>query len=226
MRVLITSGATREPIDGVRFITNFSTGATGAALAERLRRGGHQVFYLHGQGARRPRDPRGCAVFNDFKDLDRKLRGLLRRRRFDLILHLAAVGDYSVRSVVVGGRRRQPARLRKIDSGAEVRIELKRNFKILDRLSGYAANRPLIVGFKLTNTTDQAAIRRAVGRLGCDLVVHNDRHDMKDDRTRKFRIFERGRMLAACASRSELARRLCSVAKRGRDHASRIGRGQ
>jgi phosphopantothenoylcysteine synthetase/decarboxylase len=226
MRVLITSGATREPIDGVRFITNFSTGATGAALADYFRLRGHQVVYLHGRGAAKPKDPRDCVEFDDFRDLDRRLRGLLGRRRFDLVLHLAAVSDYSVKSVVVGGKRHSPARLRKIDSGAEVRIELKRNFKILDRLPRYAAGRPLIVGFKLTNTKDQAEVRRAVGRLGCDLVVHNDLHDMRDDRTRKFRILGSGRLLAACASRAELARRLCTVAEQRREHASRVGRRQ
>jgi phosphopantothenoylcysteine synthetase/decarboxylase len=225
VKVLITSGATREPIDGVRFITNFSTGATGAALADHFRRRGHRVVYLHGLGAAKPKERRGCVAFGDFKDLDRKLRGWLCRRRFDLILHLAAVGDYSVKSVLVDGRRRL-ARLRKLGSGAEVRVELKRNFKILDRLPGYAANRPLIVGFKLTNTTDQAAIRRAVRRLGCSLVVHNDLHDMRGGRTRRFRLWEAGRPLAACSSRGELARRLCSVAERRRGHASRIGRGQ
>lgn len=226
MKVLITSGATREPIDGVRFITNFSTGATGAELADCFRGRGHRVVYLHGLGAAQPKDPRGCVAFSDFKDLDRKLKGLLRRLRFDLILHLAAVSDYSVSSVLVGGRRHHPARLSKIDSNAEVKVELKRNFKILDRLSGYAAGRPLIVGFKLTNTADHAAIRRAVGKLGCELVVHNDLHDMTDDVTRKFRIFEAGRLLADCPSRAELARRLCALAELRRDHASRLGRGQ
>ena len=34
MNVLITSGGTREPIDGVRVIANSSTGATGAAIAD------------------------------------------------------------------------------------------------------------------------------------------------------------------------------------------------
>jgi phosphopantothenoylcysteine synthetase/decarboxylase len=226
VRVLITSGATREPIDGVRFITNFSTGSTGAVLADYFRRVGHQVVYLHGQGAAKPKDSRGCVAFCDFKDLDRKLKDLLRRQRFDLILHLAAVSDYSVRSVIVGGRRHRPASLRKLDSGAEVQVQLKRNFKILDRLPGYAAGHPLIVGFKLTNTTDRVEIFRAVGKLGCDLVVHNDLHDMKDDRTRSFRILESGRLVATCASRAELARRLCAVAENRRDHASRIGRGK
>ena len=38
MRILVTAGATREPLDEVRFVSNVSSGATGAALADALRR--------------------------------------------------------------------------------------------------------------------------------------------------------------------------------------------
>jgi len=213
MKVLVTSGATREAIDGVRFLTNFSTGATGAALADYFRAQGHSVAYLHGAGAARPRSPRGCAEFGDFADLDRRLQELLRRRRFDLILHLAAVSDFSVASVTVGARRCSPARLAKLDSRAPVRLELKKNFKILDRLPRYARNRPLIVGFKLTNGAGSAAVRRAVGRLQADLVVHNDRRDMSGGR-RRFAVYEAGALKARCLSRGALARSLHSFATR------------
>ena len=54
MKILITSGATREPIDQVRFITNMSTGKTGASLAESFAKKGHDVTYLHGQGSHTP----------------------------------------------------------------------------------------------------------------------------------------------------------------------------
>jgi phosphopantothenoylcysteine decarboxylase/phosphopantothenate--cysteine ligase len=36
MKVLVTSGATREPIDSVRYISNLSSGRTGAAICEAL----------------------------------------------------------------------------------------------------------------------------------------------------------------------------------------------
>ncbi len=51
MNLLITAGATREPIDDVRFISNVSTGATGAALAIAFADAGHQVTLLRGIGA-------------------------------------------------------------------------------------------------------------------------------------------------------------------------------
>ncbi len=46
--VLITSGATREPIDPVRFITNRSSGKMGYALATAAHRRGAKVIYIKG----------------------------------------------------------------------------------------------------------------------------------------------------------------------------------
>lgn len=45
-RVLVTAGATREPIDPVRFITNHSTGKMGYAIAENAVRRGAQVTLI------------------------------------------------------------------------------------------------------------------------------------------------------------------------------------
>ena len=52
---LVTSGGTAAPLDPVRYLDNFSTGARGAALAEALiSRGGYAVLFLHRAGSRTP----------------------------------------------------------------------------------------------------------------------------------------------------------------------------
>lgn len=48
LRVLVTAGPTREPIDPVRFITNHSTGSMGYEIARCARRLGHQVTLISG----------------------------------------------------------------------------------------------------------------------------------------------------------------------------------
>jgi phosphopantothenoylcysteine synthetase/decarboxylase len=217
MRVLITSGATREPIDGVRFITNFSTGLTGAALAERFLREGCEVVYLHGAAAARPSGKARLVEFESFGDLDMKLRAELKGRRFDAIVHLAAVSDYSVRSVSVGSRRCAPGKLAKIDSSREVSIRLKRNPKILDRLRGYAGRaKPMIAAFKLTHGADARHIEEAVRRLAgkADIVVHNDLAEFDGGRSRSFHIYEAGRKVADCRSRAGLAARLLRMLRK------------
>ena len=46
--IVISAGPTREPLDPVRFISNYSTGTMGAALAEETIRRGHQAVVVSG----------------------------------------------------------------------------------------------------------------------------------------------------------------------------------
>jgi phosphopantothenoylcysteine synthetase/decarboxylase len=51
MKVLVTAGGTSEPIDGVRRITNTSTGATGGVIARAFAARGHDVVLIHAADA-------------------------------------------------------------------------------------------------------------------------------------------------------------------------------
>jgi phosphopantothenoylcysteine synthetase/decarboxylase len=50
MRLLITAGPTREPLDAVRFLSNRSSGKVGLALAAAGQAAGHEVTLLLGPG--------------------------------------------------------------------------------------------------------------------------------------------------------------------------------
>src|SRR5690606_42072757 len=86
MKILITTGATREPIDDVRFLSNVSTGATGAQLAESLSTRGHVVTVLRGQGAVAPRDVAAVHTFGSTSDLDAQRDTLLAAGGFDAVI--------------------------------------------------------------------------------------------------------------------------------------------
>ena len=105
-RVLITAGGTTVPIDGVRSITNTSTGRTGAALAAYFASVGYDVTLLHAADAAVP-DPAVESItrrsFTTFDDLAGALSDLLSEHRFHAVIHLAAVSDYDVDHVVVDG---------------------------------------------------------------------------------------------------------------------------
>jgi phosphopantothenoylcysteine decarboxylase/phosphopantothenate--cysteine ligase len=58
LKVLITSGGTSEPIDGVRVLTNTSTGRTGVGIAANLARNGHEVVLLRSRASAEA--PAGC----------------------------------------------------------------------------------------------------------------------------------------------------------------------
>jgi len=217
MNMLITSGATREPLDGVRFITNFSTGATGAALTDAFRKTGHRAFYLHGQGAVLPGTNGPMEEFFDFAGLDAALRRLLKAGGFDAVIHLAAVSDYSVAEIRAGKKRAKPGTAAKLDSGLDLTVRLRRNFKILDRLTRYAGSKKIfIAGFKLTCAKSESARRQAGRKLslrpGVSLAVHNDMLDIRRNK-RLFTLYSNGTAAGRCSGTTALARRLISLSK-------------
>ncbi len=217
MKVLLTFGGTREYIDAARFITNMSTGRTGRILAERFAARGCRTVCLCARGAERPVGGNiSVKEFTTFKDLDAELRRLLKTRAFDAVVHLAAVSDYSPASIEAGGRMFAPGRAAKLDSEApELKLVLKKNFKIIDRIKKYAAEKSpelLLIGFKLTAGAAPARVLEKVRALAAaDLVVHNDLEEMKKKHV--FHLYRDGGRLADCGGPEELADRLLSEIK-------------
>jgi phosphopantothenoylcysteine synthetase/decarboxylase len=183
MKILISSGGTREPIDGVRVIANHSTGHTGAQLADAFTYAGDTVTLLCAVGAVRPlNDHIEQLTFVTVADLDAGCAQLLSERDFDLMIHSAAVSDFVVDAVVVN-RKRYPAPLtHKLDSTQSLSVELKPGKKILSHLKSYSKNPAMkLVGFKLTDGANEEEMRMSVEKLfdaGADLVVHNDVQQM------------------------------------------------
>ena len=120
MKVLITSGATRARIDGVRFITNFSSGKTGAAIADYFSDNGEKVFFLHGINSQKPKKHEQCKSYDSFSDLNEKIKHILTENHIDIIIQLAAVGDFHVDKVVIDKKECLPDMLSKIDSNSEI----------------------------------------------------------------------------------------------------------
>lgn len=56
MRILITSGGTRIPIDTVRHIANMSNGTFGSKIAYEALKAGHEVTFFHAERSKRPLD--------------------------------------------------------------------------------------------------------------------------------------------------------------------------
>ena len=182
MRVLITSGGTREPIDGVRVIANSSTGATGAALADALFLAGFEVTLLRAEFAVIPDQLVRRKTFVTVRDLDTICYELLSREHFDVMIHAAAVSDFVVEAVTVDGVRYPAPLSGKLSSAQKLSLELVPGKKILPELKGYSRNPAMkLIGFKLTDGASESEIAKAVGKVlvaGADLVVHNDQQTM------------------------------------------------
>lgn len=179
LRVLVTSGGTEEAVDGVRTLGNFSTGRTGALIADGLALAGHNVTLLRSRRAVPPKDA-GVEqqTFVSFSDLEKALAHQLGSETYDVVIHAAAVGDYSVDSIEAGGTVSRPGE-GKIDSGQNVSIRLRPNSKLVDHLREWSRNSDLrVIAFKLTNGADESAAKNAIdalfGHSNADAVVHND----------------------------------------------------
>ncbi|MGH8034577.1 MAG: bifunctional phosphopantothenoylcysteine decarboxylase/phosphopantothenate--cysteine ligase CoaBC, partial [Lysobacterales bacterium] len=221
MRILITAGGTREPIDSVRYIGNLSTGRTAAALAETLSQKGHQVTWLGADQAVRPQKADRMETYITYADLSASLERLLQSQRFDLVIHAAAVSDFSVDRIESQGKSTTVVKEKlpmtklsstKLPSNVALTLHLKPNPKLLDKLRTWSINPDIrVIGFKLTDTADQQQQLQAIARLfeaaGVHAVVHNDLHEMREGQ-HPFWLHTSGRDSLPAADPVELASRI------------------
>ncbi len=213
LRVLVTSGGTAEPIDGVRVLTNTSTGRTGAGLAGYFSERGHDVVLLR---ARNAVAAPGCReeTFFTFAELDAALTRLLAREQFDAVIHAAAVSDFGLEAVVVGDQSGPPGGTKLESNGAPVTLRLRPNPKLVDSLRARSRNPALqVVAFKLTNgatpAAAQAAVQALFGHSGADWVVHNDLTEQAESGDFPAHLHSPGEAPTHhCATRRELAQSL------------------
>jgi phosphopantothenoylcysteine decarboxylase/phosphopantothenate--cysteine ligase len=92
LRILISSGPTREPIDAVRFLSNYSTGFMGACLAQEALRRGHRVTLVSGPTALRPLRRTTTIHVERATQMQQALRRELPRA--DVLIMAAAVSDF------------------------------------------------------------------------------------------------------------------------------------
>jgi len=175
MRVLVTAGPTREPLDPVRYLSNRSSGKMGYALAEAAIEAGHEVVLVSGPVALAP--PGGEGVRTLCVETAEEMFGAVREALpgIDLAIFCAAVADYRPRAVAADKIKKGEARLV---------LELERTPDILGSARGAFGYRGFLVGFAAETRELERAARRKLERKGCDLVVANDvgRPDIGFDR--------------------------------------------
>ncbi|OFZ27255.1 MAG: hypothetical protein A2381_16260 [Bdellovibrionales bacterium RIFOXYB1_FULL_37_110] len=218
MKVLITAGGTREPIDEVRYITNFSTGKTGAGLADIFSDDRWEVTYLCSPGAAIPKGKVNLFEYITFDDLNNQLEKKLSEEFYDAIIHASAVSDYRIDTIITDNEVWKSVPNKKISSECELTVKFKKNSKIISFLKEYSLNKKIkIIGFKLTNTSDETLrfqkIKKVSEYPGVDLVVHNDLGDMLKGK-RIFKIFQNMNLICTVDSINELGVSLNSLLRK------------
>jgi phosphopantothenoylcysteine decarboxylase/phosphopantothenate--cysteine ligase len=218
LKILITAGGTKENIDGIRYLSNLSTGKTGAAIAEYFSLHNHDVTLLHAIDSAVPQNNCEIITYFSFSELDDKLKLFLGKYKYDAVIHLAAVGDYSVDTLETNGELISLPLSKKLDSENKlITLHLKRNKKIISRLKSYSKNKNiLVVGFKLTNTLDLDQRSKSVQKLlkesGCSYVVQNDRNERTSENSQaNFTIYNKNKKIDECVTPAELSERLESL---------------
>ncbi|HEY0938327.1 MAG TPA: bifunctional phosphopantothenoylcysteine decarboxylase/phosphopantothenate--cysteine ligase CoaBC [Trebonia sp.] len=166
-RVLVSAGGTREELDPVRFLGNWSTGRQGYAFARSAVAQGASVT-LVAANVELP-DPAGAKVIPVVSARDMHAAMLAEAPQADIIVMTAAVADF--RPVTRAGQKI------KKDGALPPPIELTENPDILAGLSarraGPGPDRQVIVGFAAETDPDLTAARAKLARKGSDFLVMN-----------------------------------------------------
>ncbi|MGF1651045.1 MAG: bifunctional phosphopantothenoylcysteine decarboxylase/phosphopantothenate--cysteine ligase CoaBC [Hyphomicrobiaceae bacterium] len=164
-RVLVTAGATHEPIDPVRYIANRSSGKQGYAIAEAARDLGASVTLV--SGPTRLSAPRGVTTIT-VETAEQMLAAVEQALPADIAIFAAAVADWRI-------AREAEQKLKKTAGGAPPTLELVENPDILATVARRLHDRPhLVIGFAAET---EAVIENAAAKLarkGCDWIVAND----------------------------------------------------
>jgi phosphopantothenoylcysteine decarboxylase/phosphopantothenate--cysteine ligase len=166
MRVLVTCGATWTPIDDVRVISNISSGEMGHLIAQSFKKKGAQVTVIEGPVTRTLADKKIKIIkYRFFDELSRLLKQEL-VKKYDIVVHAAAVSDFRVKAVSKS----------KISSGKALTLDLVKNPKLIQDIKRLSPE-SFLVGFKLESNLTLKNMFETVRSLftlsGCDLVVAN-----------------------------------------------------
>jgi phosphopantothenoylcysteine decarboxylase / phosphopantothenate---cysteine ligase len=163
VRILVTAGPTREPLDPARFLSNRASGKMGYALAQAASRRGAAVLLISGPSSL-PCPP-GVTLVKIQTALEMYDAVLARAKDFKVIIKAAAVADYRPETAHVH-------KLKKENITKE--LILQRNPDILLELGKRKKPGQILVGFAAESTNFQEEGQRKLQSKNLDLIEAND----------------------------------------------------
>ncbi len=159
-KIVISAGGTVEKIDPVRYISNFSSGKMGVALADAAYQMGAEVTLVSTFEAKKPYK---VTKLQSAIEMEKEISQY--NNNVDCIIMAAAVADYRVKDY-------SEQKMKKT-SDDEIEIKLVKNPDILKKISA-ESNTTKIVGFcaESENLLENAKIK--IKNKGCDYLIAND----------------------------------------------------
>jgi phosphopantothenoylcysteine decarboxylase / phosphopantothenate---cysteine ligase len=162
VRIIVTAGPTREPIDPVRYLSNRSSGKMGYAIAEAAIADGHDVTLISGPTALTP--PAG-ARFVSITTCDDLYEAVHRSLAdADVLVMCAAVSDYKPTTPSTEKMEKRPN---------EWSLRLIPTRDILGSIAEWKTD-CFVVGFAAQTHDLRANALRKLHAKNCDMIVAND----------------------------------------------------
>ena len=163
LHVLVTAGPTIEPIDPVRFLSNYSSGKMGYAIAHVCRMRGAEVTLVSGRTSLKV--PVGVNVISVGSAQEMFEAVTSRADQQDMIIKAAAVADYRPAAVA-------DEKVKKSDD--ELNIGLERTQDILAWLGEHKGERQILCGFAMETEHMVEHAREKLARKNLDLIAANN----------------------------------------------------
>jgi len=222
MKILVTSGGTREHIDEVRVLTNISTGKLGAQIANTfyLNHNIEKIYYVCSKGSAIPsvcnlhtlvEDNEKNMVEVIYADSTQDVYDIMERLvpKVDVVIHSMAISDFGFKPSNIKLKSNDPHAF--IDS---LRDRIVVNPKIISFIKKWN-HTVRLVGFKFeVNKTHEELIDIAYESLvrnNCDLVVANDKQEMKENNEHIAYIVGKGKTSSKCVGKLGIAMNLATL---------------
>lgn len=163
IRVLVTSGPTREALDPVRYLTNRSSGKQGHAIARVLANLGASVTLVTGPSTEP--DPEGVNALH-VESAEEMLKTCLTALPVDVAVCAAAVSDWKV-------EHPSPKKIKKKPEVLDMSFTFMQNPDILENIAKSEKRPPLVIGFAAETENLVANAREKRQRKGADWMVAN-----------------------------------------------------
>jgi len=201
--ILITAGPTWVPIDKVRVITNIFGGNLGALIAEYASWLGAKTTLLLGPSrVELPKSTKNFKIvrYKYFDDLLNLLKREVASKKYDVVIHSAAVSDYAPISAKKG----------KIKSGKRnLIIKFKPTLKIVDNIKKWDPD-VFLIKFKLeVGLKEKELIATAYKSMissNADIIVANDFEKM--DRQHIAFIIDKKMNVIKCRGKNKIAKKI------------------
>ncbi|PSU22351.1 bifunctional phosphopantothenoylcysteine decarboxylase/phosphopantothenate--cysteine ligase CoaBC [Photobacterium kishitanii] len=165
LNIMVTAGPTREAIDPVRYLSNYSSGKMGFAIAAAAAKRGAKVTLI--SGPVNLATPAGVTRIDINSAIEMQQAALTHAVKNQIFIACAAVADFRPAQIAVQKMKKQPG-------NEEMAIQLVKNPDIVANVAALTNKRPFTVGFAAETQNVEHYARGKLAAKNLDLICAND----------------------------------------------------